>query len=176
MNEHCSDPRTDTECSDPWLVLRTRSRHEKVVESLLEQKQITAYLPKTKVIDVCKGRKRIAEMPLFPGYVFVRPRADQYEGIRFIRGSCGLVFADQRPATLPEKDLEAVKMLVDSGAALTVDHDLVIGKRVRILGGPFHGVEGELVSVNNQNLLSITVQMVGSSVRVEVDHEMVMAL
>jgi transcription antitermination factor NusG len=157
------------------LVLRTKSRHEKVVEGILEQKQITAYLPKTKVVDVCKGRKRIAEMPLFPGYVFVRPRADQYEGIRFIRGSCGLVLAAARPATLPDKDLEAVKMLVDSGAALTVDHDLADGRRVRITGGPFAGVEGELVSVRNQDLLSINVQMVGSCVRVEVDHDMVMA-
>ncbi|TWI44011.1 transcriptional antiterminator RfaH [Pseudoduganella flava] len=176
MHEHCSEYPYSGTGSDPWLVLRTRSRHEKVVESSLEQKQITAYLPKTRVINVKDGRKRVSEMPLFPGYVFVRPRADQYEGIRFIRGSCGLVFADAKPATLPDKDLEAVKLLVDSGATLTVDSDLVVGKRVRITGGPFAGVEGELVSMKNQDLLSINVEMVGSCVRVEVDHEMVAAL
>src|SRR6266581_8377065 len=107
---------------DPWMVLRTRSRHENVVEFVLQQKQIVAYLPKLKVVRRRLGRKRAVETPLFPGYVFVRPRADQYESMRYIRGSCGLVLtADSKPATMSEKDVGAVKMLVDSGAGLTVD-------------------------------------------------------
>lgn len=169
-----SEPRL---IGDPWLVLRTRSRHEHAVESVLEQKRITAYLPKRKVVRCANGRKRVVEMPLFPGYVFVQPRADQYEGMRFIRGSCGLVLADRsRPATVPERDLEAVKMLVASGAELTVDPELVTGRRVKIVDGPFMGVEGELVLVKNQEHLVINVDMVGSSVRVEVDRKAISLL
>lgn len=162
---------------DPWLVLRTKSRHEHAVESVLLQKQIIAYLPKYKIVRNWKGRKRTLEIPLFPGYVFVRPRADQYEGMRYIRGSRGLlVFADSKPATMPEKDLDVVKMLVDSGAALTVDSGLISGRRVKIIGGPFMGVEGELVSMKNQNLLVINVDMLSSSVRVEVGREVISVL
>ncbi|HYD80782.1 MAG TPA: UpxY family transcription antiterminator [Paucimonas sp.] len=167
MNEHRVDP---------WLVLRTRSRHESVVESVLQQKQVISYLPKRKVVRSWQGRKRTVEMPLFPGYVFVRPRADQYEGMRYIRGSCGLVFADSKPATLPEKDLDAVKKLVASGAEFTVDPELAAGKRVKIVDGPFMGVEGELVLIKNQQLLVINVDVVGSSVRVEVDRDAISIL
>jgi transcription antitermination factor NusG len=156
---------------DPWLVLRTRCRHEKAVEGVLQQKQIIAYLPKCKVVRCARGHKRVLELALFPGYVFVRPRADQYEGLRYIRGSCGLVLADSRAATMPEKDLEAVKMLVDSGAALTVDPELITGQRVKIAAGPLMGVEGELVLVKNQKHLVINIDMLSSSVRVEVDRE-----
>lgn len=154
---------------DPWMVLRTRSRHENKVETMLQEKQITAYLPKCKVVRSSNGRKRVIEMPLFPGYVFVRPRLDQFDGIRYIRGSCGLVFADNKPGTLPERDIEAVKKLVDSGAELSIDPELVSGRRIRIVDGPFMGVEGILVSARNQQHLVVNVDMLGSSVRVEVD-------
>lgn len=161
---------------DPWLVLRTRSRHENTVECVLQQKQIIAYLPKYKVARSWRGNKRIVEMPLFPGYVFVRPRVDQYEGMRYIRGSCGLVLAESRPARMPERDMEAVKLLVDSGAALTIDPELITGRRVKIVAGPLMGLEGELVLVKNQNLLVINVDMLSSSVRVEVDREAISIL
>jgi len=166
-----------SECRvDPWLVLRTRSRHENVVESVLQQKQVVTYLPKREVVRSWQGRKRVVEMPLFPGYVFVRPRANQYEGMRYIRGSCGLVLSSGKPATMPQKDLDAVKMLVDSGAAFTVDPELVAGTRVEIVSGPLMGVEGELVRVKNLQLLVINVNVVGSSVRVEVDRDAIAIL
>src|SRR5262249_47060516 len=91
----------------PWLVLRTKSRHESVVESALQQREVVSYLPKRKVVSHWQGRKRTVETPLFPGYLFVRPRVEQYEGMRYIRGSCGFVLAgDRKPATLPEKDVK----------------------------------------------------------------------
>ncbi len=162
---------------DPWLVLRTKSRHENVVEDALQQRHILAYLPKQKLVRVWQGRKRAVETPLFPGYLFVRPRAEQYEGMRYIRGSCGFVLsAGSKPATLPEKDLEAVMMLVDSGTALTVDPELVAGRRVKIVAGPLMGVEGELVRVKNREVLVLNVNLVGSSVRVEVDQAAVALL
>ncbi|ATQ76794.1 hypothetical protein CR152_21445 [Massilia violaceinigra] len=156
---------------DPWLVLRTRSRHESVVESFLQQKLITSYLPKCKLVRSWKGRSRVVEFPLFPGYVFVRPTPAQFESMRYIRGSCGLVLADNKPACLPEKDLASVKILVDSGISLMVDPELMAGKRVRIVAGPLAGMEGELVSVKSQDLLVVNIEMLNSSVRVDIDRD-----
>lgn len=161
---------------EPWLVLRTRSRHENTVEMSLQLKRINAYLPKRKVIRRWKDQKRVVELPLFPGYVFVQPRADQYENIRYIRGSCGLVLAGNQPATMPEKDLEAVKILVDSGADLAVDGKLIPGQRVRVIAGPFAGAEGEMVRMKTRDRLIINAHLLGSSVSVEVETEMVAPL
>src|SRR5262245_21355025 len=117
---------------DPWLVLRTRSRHEAVVESVLPQKQIVAYLPRRKAARSAQGRCRSADVPLFPGYLFVRPRSDQYAGMRYIRGSCGLVMAADRPAVLPERDVQAVRTLLDSEADFRIEPELVAGQRVKV--------------------------------------------
>lgn len=161
----------------PWLVLRTWYRHEGVVESALQQKQVCVYLPRGRVVQWRKGqKKRVVMMPLFPGYVFVQPRANQYGGMRYIRGSCGFVLAGNTPAKMPEQDMVAIKALVDSRAALMVDSELVPGERVKIIAGPFMGVEGELVRVKSQDLLVINAHLVGCSVRVEVDREAVSAL
>ena len=162
---------------NPWLVLRTKSRHENLVEQVLQQKQIVAYLPRRRVVRCWQGHKRTTDMPLFPGYLFVRPRSDQYESMRYIRGSCGPVLAaDSRPAHLPERDVAAVRLLSESGTAVTVDDGLAIGQRVKVVAGPFKGVEGALVHVKNQDLLVINVELVNSSVRVEVGREALEAL
>jgi transcription antitermination factor NusG len=154
---------------DPWLVLRTKSRQENIVESCLEQKQIKTFLPRHNVVRRWKDRRTVLQVPLFPGYVFVQPRVDQYENMRCIRGSCGLVFAGSKPAEMPEKDLEAVKILVRSGVALTVNPKLIPGQRIKVISGPFIGVQGELIRVKSQERLVINAHLLGSSVSVEVD-------
>jgi transcription antitermination factor NusG len=162
--------------SDQWLVLRTRSHHENTVESWLAQKAISAFLPKQSVLRQRKDRKVVIQTPLFPGYVFVQPRMDQYEKMRYIPGSCGLVFAGDKPAKMPEKDLEAVKILVRSGAALTSSPQLFPGQKVEVICGAFAGVQGELIRMKSQERLVINVQLLCSSVSVEVDSDAVKPL
>lgn len=159
--------------ADPWLVLRTRSRQERIVEAGLRQKRINAYLPRRSVERRWKDRKARVETPLFPGYVFVQPRADQYENVRLVRGSCGFVLAGGRPAAMPERDLEAVKIMVDSGADLAVDEKLHLGQRVEVIAGPFAGLRGELIRVKTQERLVINAHLLNSSVSVEVESEQI---
>lgn len=161
---------------DPWLVLRTRSQHEGTAERDLQQRSITAYLPRHDVMRRWKDRKTVVKVPLFPGYIFVRPRIDQFANIRCIRGSCGLVLAGSKPAAMPEKDLEAVKLLVSSGAALAVDPRLIPGQRVEVIAGPFMGIQGELIRVKSQERLVINAHLLGSSVSVEVDSDHISTL
>lgn len=161
---------------DPWLVLRTRSRHESTVEGILRQKRVRSYLPRHKLVRRWKQTRRVVELPLFPGYVFVQPTIEQYEGMRYIRGTCGFVLAGGKPATMSEDDLRTVQKLVDSGVELMIEEELVPGKRVRIDAGPFAGIEGELVRIRNRDLLVINVHLVSSSVRVEVSRESIAVL
>jgi hypothetical protein len=69
-----------------------------------------------------------------------------------------------------------VKILVDSGAALAVDPQLVPGQRVKVIAGPFTGALGDLVRVKSQDRLVINVQLLNSSVSVELDSEMIWVL
>jgi len=159
--------------ADPWLVLRTRSRHEGKVEVALQRKQVETYLPRRRAQRSTSGRRSVVETPLFPGYVFVRPRPEQYESMRYVPGSCGLVLSAGRAAVLPERHMEAVKRLVDSGHDYDARPELLVGTRVRIVSGPLAGLQGDLVRLKQQALVVINVVVVGSSVRVEVDRDAV---
>lgn len=154
-----------------WLVLRTRSRHENTVESCLSKKMITAYLPRHSVVRRWKNRKRVLQLPLLPGYVFVQPREDQFEKMRYIPGSCGLIFAGDKPAAMPETQVEALRILVGSGAPLAVNPKLIPGQRVEVIGGPFMGIQGELIRVKSQERLVINTVLLSTSVSVEVDSD-----
>lgn len=154
---------------DPWLVLRTRSHHENIVERSLQQKEINTYLPRHRVVRRRKVRRTTLEVPLFPGYVFVQPRPDQLEKIRCVRGSCGLVVRGSKPAAMPQKELEAVRILARSGADLAVNPTFIPGQRVEVIAGPFMGAQGELVRVMSRDRLVINAYLVSSSVSVEVD-------
>jgi transcription antitermination factor NusG len=154
---------------DPWLVLRTRSHHENIVERSLQQKEINSYLPRYRMVRRSKERRTTLEVPLFPGYVFVQPRLDQLEKVRCVRGACGFVVRGNKPAAMPQRELDAVRILAGSGACLAVNPTLIPGQRVQVIAGPFMGVQGELIRVKSRDRLVINAFLVSSSVSVEVD-------
>lgn len=161
---------------DSWLVLRTRSRHENRVLLCLQQKRIRAYVPKYNSMSRRPDRVPTVEMPLFPGYVFVQPNADQFEAIHYIRGSCGLVLSGMRPAAMPALELEAVRKMISSGAPLAVVPELARGRRAVVVEGPIAGVRGEMIRVSSQCHLVINAVVVGYSVSVPVDSNKIRVL
>jgi hypothetical protein len=46
----------------PWLVLRTRSHHENIVERSLQQKEIDKYQPRHRVVRRGKDRRTTLEL------------------------------------------------------------------------------------------------------------------
>ena len=160
----------------PWLVLRTKSRQENIVENSLKKKQINVFLPKHRQIRIRKDRRKILELPLFSGYIFVQPEPSQFEHLRCIPGSCGLVLTGSEPAKMPESDLESIRIMISSGAMLSVHEELIPGKKVEVLSGPFKGVQGELVQIRNKRRLLINAHVLGKSVDVEIDPDQINVL
>jgi len=161
--------------TDPWLVLRTKSRQEKKVESNLKLKHINAYLPTLMEVKQRKDRIIRLEHPLFPGYIFVQPRLDQFQHLRYIPGSCGLLLSGNEPAILPEQDLEGIKIMANSGNKLSIDTKLIPGKLVEVISGPLAGAKGQLTRIKNQRCLVINVPLLGKSVNVEINIENIRA-
>jgi transcription antitermination factor NusG len=86
------------------------------------------------------------------------------------------VLVGNKPAQMPERDLEAVRLLVSSGVPLDVNQRLIPGQRVEVRSGPFMGIQGELVRVKCEKRLVINAQLLTSSVSVEVDIDSVAIL
>jgi len=55
-----------------WYVLHTKSRHETVVNAGLLKKSMEVFLPRVKVRSKRRDRKAMIQVPLFPGYLFIK--------------------------------------------------------------------------------------------------------
>ncbi|PYQ38628.1 MAG: hypothetical protein DMF77_23610 [Acidobacteria bacterium] len=76
----------------------------------------------------------------------------------------------ERPAVVPEAEMEAIQKLVDARVPALLHPYLKEGRRVRIAAGPLAGVEGILVRVrSDKGLVVLSVDLLQRSVAVEVD-------
>src|SRR6201993_5125794 len=54
-----------------WYAAYTIPRHEKCVAQQMRERELECFLPLYKSIHRWKDRRKLVELPLFPGYVFV---------------------------------------------------------------------------------------------------------
>jgi transcription antitermination factor NusG len=153
-----------------WFAIYTSPRHEKRVGQYLSQRKIEHYLPLYQVRRKWSDGSLVTlDLPLFPGYIFVRivrserVRVLEVPGVvTFIGGTGG------KPASLPEAEIDALR----SGLRLrnAEPHPLLtIGQRARIVSGPLAGMEGIVVWKKNCLRVVLTMDLIMQSVAVEVD-------
>jgi transcription antitermination factor NusG len=152
-----------------WYAIHTRSRHEKLVERLLSEKMVENFLPLRREVHRWKDRYKPVELPLFAGYVFVRIVPEPDERLRVLRtvGVVRIVGFAQNDAAIPAEQIETLRRLMASDAALHRHRYLRIGQRVKVISGTLAGVEGVLVRVRKADRLVISIAQIRQSVAVE---------
>ncbi len=150
-----------------WLALKTKYRHEKIVEAVLMKKNVQNYLPQVASQRSWSDRTKTTHFPLFPGYIFVRPLPEQYPSLRFLPGSCGLVNFSGKPAEMRNEEIESLRILVSSSETLSLHSSLMIGQNVRVVAGPLKGAEGHIVKFKNRHHLAINAIMLNKAITVE---------
>ncbi len=171
---HADGPGPDCPPESPlapkWFAIYTSPRHEKRVGQYLSLKGIEHYLPLYRTQRRWRdGSKVTLDLPLFPGYLFVR--IDRSERVRVLQVPGVLSFVGgtgRQPASLPEAEIAALR------AGLALRHAephtlLTVGQRARIRSGPLAGMEGVVVRRKNSLRVVLTMDLIRQSVAVEVD-------
>ncbi len=166
----------EAESQPHWYALQTRSRHEKVVHQQLEQKAIESFLPLYRSMRRWKDRRKELDLPLFPGYVFVRVALTERREAVKTHGVARMVSFGGAPASLPEKEIEAIRHFLSQRMRLDPHPYLRVGQRARIRSGPFQGLEGILLRKKNSLRFVISLDLIFRSVAVEVDGEDLMEI
>jgi transcription antitermination factor NusG len=151
-----------------WFVLFVRTNQEKTTAATLNTLGIEHFLPTFRSIRQWKDRRVTLEMPLFPGYVFVRFAYKERLRAVSLSGVLYLVGAGQSPAVLTEEEIVWIKRGVDSGKA--VPHEcLREGQRVVITSGALTSLKGILVRQANHARVVVSLDSIGRGFAVEVD-------
>lgn len=156
-----------------WLALKTRSRHEAVASLSLAARGWETFLPTCPTRRRWSDRVKVVHLPLFPGYLFLRPHSPFLRPVLDAPGVTSFVSFGGRPAPIPDAEIEALQRLAASGLAASDYPFPRAGDRVRIRAGSLEGVEGLLLKVRNQWRLVLRVELLQRAVSVEIDRELV---
>ena len=127
-----------------WYAVYVRSRFEKKVHLFFQEKGITSFLPLIDTWRQWSDRKKKVSMPLFKGYVFVRIayKSDHYR-VLDTDGVVKFVGIRNVPSVILDRDIEWIKILAGEPDALKgVLPEMPSGQRVKVISGPFRGLEG----------------------------------
>jgi transcription antitermination factor NusG len=152
-----------------WWAVYTRHQHEKTVARMLSGKGIEVFLPLYESTRHWKDRNKQISLPLFPCYLFVRGGHDRRLQVVATPGVHMLLYTGERLARVPETEIHAIRMAVESAVHVEPHPFLKCGERVRVKRGPLAGIEGVLVRKRNQDRLVLSVEMLAQSVGVEID-------
>ena len=108
-------------------------------------------------------------MPLFPGYMFCRLNPNDRLPILKTPWVIQIVGSHHCPVPVDEAEINAVRILVESGVPNQPWPFLQLGNRVRIESGPLRGLEGILTEFKGNHRLVVSVTLLQRSVAVEID-------
>lgn len=152
-----------------WYAAYTRSNHERAAAEQMKRRSIEHFVPTYETVRTWKDRRKRLEMPLFPGYVFVRLAIEERLSVLVVPGVVRLVGFDNRPVPLADEEIESLRTIVNRRLRPEPHPFLPVGRKVRIKRGALEGVTGVLVRKKGCVRLLISVDLIRQSAVVEVD-------
>jgi len=158
-----------------WYAAYTCANHEKRVAAELQARSVEQFLPLYSSARKWKDRRVSLELPLFPGYVFVRLALRDRLSVLQIPSVVRLVGFNGQPTPMPDPEMEALRSGLSKRLRAEPHPYLVVGRRVRIKAGPFAGLEGILRRKKSNLRVVISLELIQRSVAVDVDAADVLA-
>ncbi|HVS52304.1 MAG TPA: transcription termination/antitermination NusG family protein [Opitutaceae bacterium] len=152
-----------------WLVCHTKPRCEKKFAALMAAEKFEHYLPLVQSVRRYAQQTKRFTKPLFPGYVFASVPAERKARI-YQQDLLARAISVEDEATFL-RQLEDVKAIVASGFELSVMPLLTKGRRVKIVGGPLHGLEGFVDNPANPQGIVISVDVLQQGLHVKMPAE-----
>jgi transcriptional antiterminator RfaH len=157
----------------PWYAVQTKPCCEDRVEVWLRERcGLLAFLPRLKTVRRRGSRRVTIVEPLFPTYMFVQMKlqADLWYKVKWTPGVKQIVCAGDIPIPVP---FDAITLLRERcGDDQIVQWRLALwgGEPVRVVHGPFAGLEGILERpASRGERVRVLLKLLGSATPVEMD-------
>lgn len=163
-----SDTFAAPETSDPifWTCVRTRPRWEKKFTAWLTEQRHSYFLPVLPHETVSSRKRRVSEIPLFPGFVFVRGNHNKGDFDRL--GNVVYVLKPHFPHQIAQlhEELRSVWTGLTSGLYVTPVQNLASGESCRITRGPLQGTVARFERMGRNGRVILQVELLGGGLAV----------
>lgn len=151
-----------------WICVRTRPRWEKKFAEWMLAQRRPCFLPVFRRETISGRKRRISQVPLFPGFVFAGGDLNKKDF-----AATGCVAYVLRPNGLKEvgrlhRELRDVWRGLTSGLYVEPVRNLAAGETCRIMSGPLAGVDAKFERRGHAGRLILQVDMMGGGVAVEI--------
>lgn len=157
-----------------WKVLFVKPRTEKKVSEYCKLYGIPFYLPLRETSRVVQRRKVCSLLPVFPGYVFAK--LQPAERLQLLQTNLLVRTLDPSNPRGMLRDLIMVRRALRTDPALKPAKLLSTGRFVRIVKGPFMGVEGRIARMSGTLKVVLNVDMIGQAVAVTAEIDQIETL
>ena len=152
-----------------WLVLYSRPRYEKKIDSQLGELGISSYLPLRQEMHQWSDRKKVVEVPLFSSYIFVHVNERERVIALSADGVIKCVSFGKKLAVVSSATIANLKLMMTRPADVRVEQTaLNLGQRVRVKYGPMQGLVGHLAEFRGHTRVILLVEAIHQAVSVEV--------
>lgn len=162
-----------------WRVIYVSSRQEKKVSEILTRLSIPHYLPLVKTLRQWTDRKKWVEIPLFNGYVFVRPEKTKRDAVLQVPGVVKYLQFNGKDAAATDIEIETIKAIIQNGYDVS-NHDynesFEPGDVVSISQGPLKGYKGEFLRFGGENYAIIHFETFGRAMRVKLPKQILIKI
>ena len=166
-----------------WYVVNTYSGHESKVKEKLEMRAQSmnmedlicrVIIPEQKVIEEKDGVQKEKIKKIFPGYILVEMimTDEAWFVVRNTPGVTGFIGSSGKGAKpTPLQPFEVENILHSMGMArMDTNAKLEVGEKVKIIDGPFVGMNGTIESIDaDNNIANVLVDLFGQETSVEVE-------
>jgi transcription antitermination factor NusG len=152
-----------------WYAAYTCANHEKLVRERLEERSVESFLPVYETVRRWKDRRMHLQLPLFPGYVFVRMALVDRLRVLQVPSVVRLVGFNGHLSALPDEEIEGLKKGLAGGVRAEPHPFLTVGRRVRLKSGPLAGMQGILLRRKGIFRVVISIDLIQRAVAVDAD-------
>jgi transcription antitermination factor NusG len=152
-----------------WYVAYTYPRHEKRVADHIHRAGVECYLPLYTAVHQWNKRRAKVELPLFPGYVFVRIALANRLRVLTAPGVAYLVGTKGEPTPLADAEIEPLRDCLGRKLNCEPVDYLNAGNRVRVIAGPLCGLQGVIVRRSGGTRFIVSIDLIMRSMAINVD-------
>lgn len=152
-----------------WYALYTSANHEKRVAAELNARAIEHFLPLYNSVRRWKDRRVTLDLPLFPGYIFVRLALRDRLRVLQVPSAVRLIGFGGQPVALPDGEMDILRSGLSQKLNSAPHPFLTVGRQVRIKSGPLAGLQGILLRRKGSFRFVLSVDLIQRSVAADVD-------
>ncbi len=128
------------------------------------------YLPIIQQVRQWSDRKKVLEVPLFNGYLFVKPTGPERDMVLTLTGVVKYLRYNGKDGYVSDREIEIIQSLISRGYDISEYNEaenFEPGDKVMITSGPMKNFEGEILSQKGERFAFMVLENFGHTVKIK---------